>query len=213
MANEQAGQLLQQGIAAAKAGQREEARRLLREAIRRDAANETAWLWLSGVANTDEERIFCLMKILEINPGNQNALKGLAKLGVKPPSSTGIRRLRDQPPPEGLAATIRPPTAPLRRLSEPEPARRSESGAPKPPSSARLERPQPPVPILDERRIAALNEQVSRFLAGYQPLPQAPLPFAWARKRRARVGELSDQALRWRIGAALVGGIGVLAGV
>lgn len=213
MANEQAGQLLQQGIAAAKAGQREQARRLLQEAIRRDAANETAWLWLSGVANTDEERIFCLMKILEINPSNQNALKGLAKLGVKPPSSTGIRRLKDQPPPQGLAETVRPPTAPLRRLSESEPADRSESGAPKPPSSARLERPQPPVPILDERRIATLNEQVSRFLEGYQPLPQAPLPFAWTRKRRARVGELSDQALRLRIGAALLGGIGVLAGV
>ncbi|MFQ3535926.1 MAG: tetratricopeptide repeat protein [Aggregatilineales bacterium] len=205
MAKEQAQQLLQQGIAAAKAGQRDEARRLLQEAIRRDVANETAWLWLSGVANTDEERIFCLMKILEINPGNQNALKGLAKLGVKPPSSTAIRRLKDQPPPQGLAATARPPTAPL---SPPK-----AEAPPKPPSSPRMERPQPPVPILDERRIASLGEAVGRFLAGYQPLPEAALPFAWTRKRRGRVGELSDQALRLRIGAAFVGGVGLLAGI
>ncbi len=195
MADEQAQQLLQQGIAAAKAGQRDEARRLLQEVIRRDATNEMAWLWLSGVAINDEERISCLMKILEINPSNQNALKGLAKLGVKPPSSTGLRRLKDQPPPQGLEAIARPPTAP---------------------PSDKIERrtavPQPSVPILDERRIAILSEAASRFLESYQPLPQAALPFAWTRKRRGRIGELSDQALRLRIGAAFLGGIAVLAG-
>ncbi|PJF42289.1 MAG: hypothetical protein CUN50_04635, partial [Candidatus Thermofonsia Clade 1 bacterium] len=213
MANEQAQQLLQQGIAAAKAGRRDEARRLLQDAIRRDAANETAWLWLSGVANTDEERIFCLMKILEINPSNQNALKGLAKLGVKPPTSTAIRRLKDQPPPQGLEATVRPPTAPLKRIEAEAPP----SAPAKPPSSARLERPsavpQPPVPILDERRIASLSEAASRFLDGYERLPEATLPFLWTRKKRGRIGELSDQALRLRLGAAFVGGIAVLAGV
>jgi tetratricopeptide (TPR) repeat protein len=212
MANEQAQQLLQQGIAAAKAGQRDEARRLLQEAIRRDATNETAWLWLSGVASNDEERIFCLMKILEINPSNQNALKGLAKLGVKPPSSTGIRRLKDQPPPQGLEATARPPTAPLKRIGAEAPP----SAPAKPPPSDRIERrtavPQPPVPILDERRIASLNEAASRFLENYQRLPEAALPFAWTRKTRGRIGELSDQALRLRIGAAFIGGIAVLAG-
>src|SRR5260221_13510389 len=81
MANEQAKQLLQQGIAAARAGQQAQARKLLQEAVKRDPRSESAWLWLSSVAKDDQERAFCLKQLLSINPNNEHALKGLKQLG------------------------------------------------------------------------------------------------------------------------------------
>jgi tetratricopeptide (TPR) repeat protein len=83
MAQEQAKQLLQQGIAAARAQQHDQARDLLRQAIRMDPQNETAWLWLSSVAADDKERLFCLKQLLSINPKNEHAIKGLQALGVQ----------------------------------------------------------------------------------------------------------------------------------
>ncbi|NDJ52063.1 MAG: tetratricopeptide repeat protein, partial [Chloroflexi bacterium] len=47
---------LQRGIAAVKAGQLDEGRKYLARAIREDPRNETAWLWMSGVARNDQER-------------------------------------------------------------------------------------------------------------------------------------------------------------
>jgi len=82
MSNEQARQVLQQGIAAARAGQTAQARQLLQEAARRDPRSEAAWLWLSSLAKDNAERTFCLKKVLEINPNNENALKGLRAMGV-----------------------------------------------------------------------------------------------------------------------------------
>jgi tetratricopeptide (TPR) repeat protein len=94
MATEQSKQLLQQGIAAAKAGQQAQAQKLLREAIQRDPTSEAAWLWLSSVAQDNQERIFCLKQLLKLNPHNENAIKGLRQLGVSTETvsqpSTGI---------------------------------------------------------------------------------------------------------------------------
>jgi Flp pilus assembly protein TadD len=56
MGQEQAKQLLQQGIAAARAGQTEHARNLLRQAARLDPQNETTWIWLTSVAADINER-------------------------------------------------------------------------------------------------------------------------------------------------------------
>src|SRR3954451_4679688 len=89
MANEQAKQILQQGIAAARAGQQAEARQLLQEAVKRDPRSESAWLWLSSVAKDDKERIFCLKQLLAINPDNENAIKGLRQLGIGDDSDSG----------------------------------------------------------------------------------------------------------------------------
>jgi tetratricopeptide (TPR) repeat protein len=84
MSQDQAVQFLQQGIAAAKAGQQDQARQLLQNAIRLDPGSETAWLWLSSVARDNKERVFCLRQLLQINPQNEMALKGLRSLGVSP---------------------------------------------------------------------------------------------------------------------------------
>jgi hypothetical protein len=72
--------LVQQGIAAAKRGRREEARRLLMRAVELDDHNERAWLWLSGVAEGIEDQIICLENVLVINPANTPAERGLRQL-------------------------------------------------------------------------------------------------------------------------------------
>ena len=75
---------LRQAIAAAKAGRKAEARRLLETVLDADERNEQAWLWMSGVVDSDEERIICLQNVLAVNPQNQAARKGLAAFGVTP---------------------------------------------------------------------------------------------------------------------------------
>lgn len=97
---------LKLGIAALKAGKREKARVLLMQLIEADENNEQAWLWLSGAVETDEDRRICLENVLALNPDNQVAQKGMAKLqaaeetAVSPPSI---------PPQQTIQRTITPP--------------------------------------------------------------------------------------------------------
>jgi hypothetical protein len=82
--------LLNQGIAALKAGRRGDARTLLARLLQRDGQNEAAWLWLSGAVDTDEERRRCLERVLEINPHNHLAKRGLEALSggaASPPAN------------------------------------------------------------------------------------------------------------------------------
>jgi membrane protein YdbS with pleckstrin-like domain len=72
--------LTQQGIDAFKRGEKSVARELLRRATVQNPENVQAWLWLSGAAEDDQERIEYLQRALEIDPGNIAAAKGLAKL-------------------------------------------------------------------------------------------------------------------------------------
>ena len=76
---------LAQAIAALKAGRKAEARRLLESILAADRHNEHAWLWMSGVVDTDAERIICLENVLTLNPYNERARKGLEQLGRVPP--------------------------------------------------------------------------------------------------------------------------------
>jgi tetratricopeptide (TPR) repeat protein len=73
---------LPEAIRAARAGQREQARTLLLQIVEEDENNELAWLWLSGVVETDEDRRVCLENVLALNPNNEVARRGLAKLGA-----------------------------------------------------------------------------------------------------------------------------------
>jgi len=73
--------LLQQGIALAKAGHSEQARNILLQVIELDERNESAWLWLSGVVDSDDDRAVALGNVLVINPNNEWAKRGLQLLG------------------------------------------------------------------------------------------------------------------------------------
>lgn len=75
--------LLLQGIAAAKAGDRQQAHHLLTQVIQQDMVNkpaETAWLWLSTVYDDSENKRQCLETVLRLNPNHTHANKGLEKL-------------------------------------------------------------------------------------------------------------------------------------
>jgi hypothetical protein len=77
--------LLNQGIAAAKSGRREEARELFLRLIELDDHNEFAWLWMSSVVDDIEDQIICLENALTINPDSQAAKRGLEKLRTQIP--------------------------------------------------------------------------------------------------------------------------------
>ena len=70
--------LLEQGIGAARAGRRDEARHLLTQAVEADAHNEQGWLWLAGLVSDPEDMRTCLENVLHLNPDNGKALAGLA---------------------------------------------------------------------------------------------------------------------------------------
>lgn len=82
---------LEEAIAAIKAGDRQTGRELLANLLQVDYNNEKAWLWLSSVVESDERRRHCLRRVLEINPRNKAAQRGLATLdrqqGLPPPKS------------------------------------------------------------------------------------------------------------------------------
>jgi hypothetical protein len=68
---------LRVGIEAARAGEKDKARRLLEQVVKADQSKEKAWLWLSAVVDTTEERIRCLETALKLNPANQDTRMAL----------------------------------------------------------------------------------------------------------------------------------------
>ncbi len=71
---------LTDGIAAAKEGRRAEAREMLLRVVNADENNVRAWLWLSDVVTTLEDRETCLQNVLALDPVNEAAQRGLAKV-------------------------------------------------------------------------------------------------------------------------------------
>lgn len=69
--------LLSAAIVAARGKQPAEARSLLRQVLIRDPTNTTAWLWMSGVVDDPLKREACLQKVLEFDPDNHAARRGL----------------------------------------------------------------------------------------------------------------------------------------
>lgn len=63
-------------------------RRLLLEALRLDANNDVAWLWLSRTVNDPQKRLQCVDRALKINPNNEQALALRARLSGDPRRKT-----------------------------------------------------------------------------------------------------------------------------
>lgn len=70
---------LQKAITLIKSGDKKGGQNLLVDIVNSDPKNETAWLWLASVVSPDK-RIFCLEKVLSINPKNLQAKQYLEKL-------------------------------------------------------------------------------------------------------------------------------------
>jgi tetratricopeptide (TPR) repeat protein len=75
--------MVREGIAAYRAGRKDEARALLMRAVEIDEQNEQAWLWLSAVVDSVDEQKICLENVLAINPANERAKQGLSSLDQK----------------------------------------------------------------------------------------------------------------------------------
>ncbi len=84
---------LREGIAAAKAGERERARDLLMRVVEQDEDRPQAWLWLSGVVDDLEDREICLENVLALDPQNPYARKGLALVREKLEAQSALVRV------------------------------------------------------------------------------------------------------------------------
>lgn len=74
-------EVTQTAIQAIKRGDTQRGIELLVRSLKMNPNDELAWLWLSAVVATTEERRYCLEMIREMNPDNFNAKVGLVKLG------------------------------------------------------------------------------------------------------------------------------------
>ena len=75
---------LSEAIALIKSGQKVQAQPILTQIVRQEPRNEIAWLWLSACLDEIDKKKFCIKKVLEINPANQQAQQALAKLETEP---------------------------------------------------------------------------------------------------------------------------------
>lgn len=65
-----------------KSGDTKKGRSLLAKILKEDARNEQAWLWMAAVIDERAKQVYCLQKVLEINPNNLTAQNRLAKVRV-----------------------------------------------------------------------------------------------------------------------------------
>jgi hypothetical protein len=107
-------------ITAIRSGRKEEGRQLLNLLIQQNPNDEMAWLWMSSVVNTDEQRARCLYHVLAINPESDIARRGLEVLGIVVSDSRPVKIPRDSQP------------IPIQRTGEPLPEIPSPPVAPAP---------------------------------------------------------------------------------
>ena len=72
--------ILQQGVEAARAGRKAEARKIFMQVVEMDSRNELAWMWLSGLMEDLEDRIVACENALTINPTNEKVQAYLTSL-------------------------------------------------------------------------------------------------------------------------------------
>jgi tetratricopeptide (TPR) repeat protein len=87
-------QLLRRGQAAARVGQRDEAREYLRRVVELDPGHIQAWLDLAGVEDDPAQKRICFETVLTLEPNNEEAQLGLEMLGSR----------QEVPVPAGAAA-------------------------------------------------------------------------------------------------------------
>ncbi len=72
--------ILRQATLAAQASDKVQARALLKGVIQQEPRNEAAWLLYAEVAEKEEHSIYCLLKVLELDPSNESAKSRLNAL-------------------------------------------------------------------------------------------------------------------------------------
>jgi hypothetical protein len=72
-----------QAIELIKQGNLAEGAKVLSTVLKNEPDNEMAWLWMSACVPDREKKIYCLQKVIQINPFNASAKKGLDSFGVQ----------------------------------------------------------------------------------------------------------------------------------
>jgi len=104
---EQPEDKLARAISAVKQGRKAEAERLLKAVVQEAPRNAEGWLWLGAAVSSPSETLYCLERVLEIEPDNQRAQAGIqwakAQLSRQPlltshPPSSSSLRVEQAPP-------------------------------------------------------------------------------------------------------------------
>jgi len=88
-------EVLQRAIQSARAGRKVEARDLLLQIVEVDPRNEMAWMWLSGLVDTLEDRMIACENVLTINPANEKVRAYLTELQRQYKSSLVQKNVTD----------------------------------------------------------------------------------------------------------------------
>lgn len=110
---------LELAISAIRSGRKQEGRQLLNLLIQQNPNDDMAWLWMSSVVDTDEQRARCLYHVLAINPDSEIARRGLQVLGIVVSDSRPVKVPRDSQPIKIPKPSANPQSAPL-PLSPPD---------------------------------------------------------------------------------------------
>ena len=71
---------LQRAITTIRAGNTAIGRELLTELLKENPQHEDAWMWMTAVVQTQERRLYCLERVLKINPNNETARRAASRL-------------------------------------------------------------------------------------------------------------------------------------
>lgn len=176
--------LVAEGSAALRAGDRKRAYELLAQAVRHDPRNEQAWLWLSGALQDSAKRRACLERVLQLNPRNETARRGLASLTVSdapaaPSPSRPQPRPRSSPTLDAQTTPSRQPSATLTSTLQPvvTPPQAVESSPSPPATPARIPPPATARPSIFERLMESIPSTAQDSLpAPIQNVDAAPSP-------------------------------------
>jgi len=103
-------QLIQQSIEQGKIGNKTEARRILAQVVQQEPKNARAWYLLSQVVEKQDQAVYCLNKVLEIDPQNQQAAERLRqnKMTTSPQAEEAQVPAAPTPPPVQPSTAVKP---------------------------------------------------------------------------------------------------------
>lgn len=176
MQPESADALLKAGTAALRAGDRTQARTLLMRAVRADPRNEQAWLYLAGALSDSGQRRDCLERVLQLNPANTTARRGLEALAKQATAGAaqGTRSGGQEPRPPA------PQSAPPLASQQPAAPQLTQPLASQQPAAPQLTQ-----PLAQPRVTRQLADAPLATPEAAAPAPAAPAPaVAPAREER-----------------------------
>lgn len=179
---------LQTAINVIKSGDTQQGRQLLVELLKAEPKNEAAWLWLSNVVSTDEQRRHCLKQVLSLNPNHPLAQKGLAILQQKS-QDRPVSSLTQVVPAEQKSPVVAQPGSPI-KFSQPLPAPSPtattgpepagpppvQPDAPTPPAKPRLRSLTATQPVISAAPASRVAEKKPPAKALKLPGPQPAMP-------------------------------------